>query len=472
MARRAFAIRCVIALFVVAVLTVGTVVAVNGAIDQKLTAARRVKITAAHAPRGGANYLLVGSDTRAGARTPAEKAALCDASQGCDTGQRSDTLMVLHVEPNAGRMLLVSFPRDLLVTIPGIGAAKINAAYNTDLGGGADTVIQTLKANFGIAINHYLAVDFNSFRGIVKTIGGLRLSFPYATRDDYSGLNIPSPGCVSMDGDTALAYVRARYYQIQDPTTGQWQSPDPVPDIGRIRRQQAFVRMLLGIAVRKSLANPLTANKVADRVVANLTVDQGLTKDDIFGLIRLFAHSDPNDSSTLDTETFPWHDGPLFGGQSVLYPQTDAPDGQALLARINNFNPDVTRASPTRRSVKVRVVNASGRDHVATETQHQLVKLGFKAHGAPATNKHVLARTEVRYPPGAVTGASLVAQDVQPAATLVQDRTLPANTIAIVVGRDFSRIQVPVAPTAGQPPGSSGQPQASPAATNADATPC
>lgn len=149
---RAFVVRCVIALFVVSTFVAGAVVAVNGAIDQKLSAAKRVAIAGVSAKPGGANYLLVGSDTRARALTPAEKAAFCDPTQGCGSGQRSDTLMVLHVEPNAGRVLLVSFPRDLLVTIPGIGQSKLNAAYNADLGGGPNTVIQTLKLDFGIAM--------------------------------------------------------------------------------------------------------------------------------------------------------------------------------------------------------------------------------------------------------------------------------------------------------------------------------
>ena len=103
----------------------------------------------------GVNYLIIGSDSRAFVEDSSEQAAFGSAS---DTGPpRSDTLMVLHADGD--KTYAVSFPRDLWVDIPGKGKGKINAAYND----GPQKVVDILKANFNIDINHYLEVNFIAF---------------------------------------------------------------------------------------------------------------------------------------------------------------------------------------------------------------------------------------------------------------------------------------------------------------------
>src|SRR5690606_36675079 len=90
------------------------------------------------------------------------------------SGQRSDALMVVRVDPRAETVVVVSFPRDLLVEIAGTGSrAKINAAYN----GGAQRVVDTIQSNFGIEVHHVLEVGFPGFREIVDALGGVRLHF-------------------------------------------------------------------------------------------------------------------------------------------------------------------------------------------------------------------------------------------------------------------------------------------------------
>ena len=88
--------------------------------------------------------------------------------------------MVVHIDPDAKTSLLVSFPRDLIVDIPGQGEAQINAAFND----GPQKVIDTLKENFDIDINHYVEVNFNAFVGIVDAIGEIPVFFPAPARDD------------------------------------------------------------------------------------------------------------------------------------------------------------------------------------------------------------------------------------------------------------------------------------------------
>jgi LCP family protein required for cell wall assembly len=317
----------VIALVVAVVFMTGAIVTVNYVIDTKLDSVARVDVaTADGSGAQSGNYLIIGSDTRSFVASDADAKAF--GGKDTEGGQRSDTMMVVHIEPGAKRTLVVSFPRDLWVDIPGVGMSKINAAFNT----GPDTVISTLKENFGIDINHFIEVDFKSFQGIVQAIGSVPIYLPYPARDDKTGLYVPVPGCVQLDGKSALAYARSRGMQYYSTPKARWLKADAVPDIDRIKRQQEFIRRLAGVAVAQSLNDPITANNVAGEVLKNLTIDDGLSKDDIFGLIDAFRTVNPNDSSALEFETLPWSNGPTQHGLSVLYPKD--PDWRSLVARL------------------------------------------------------------------------------------------------------------------------------------------
>ena len=173
--------------------------------------------------------------------------------------------MVAHVEPGSQRTFVVSFPRDLMVNIPGYGRRQINAAYS--LGVAPQLLIDTLDANFGIKINHYVEVDFQSFRSVVETIGQVWVYIPGKMRDEDSGLYTPyGAGCFPLNGDAALSYVRARHLEIADPNGNivdedgnRWRPYDSWSDLERIPRQQSFIRRLTGLAISKSLGDPFLA---------------------------------------------------------------------------------------------------------------------------------------------------------------------------------------------------------------------
>jgi anionic cell wall polymer biosynthesis LytR-Cps2A-Psr (LCP) family protein len=135
-----FGQRLLTAFVIVPIVAVVAVVLANVLVEVKLSSASRVDVQLATAPDGGgANYLLIGSDTRAFATDPNDLMQFGNASSA--GGQRSDTMMVLHTDPDSDRALLVSFPRDLWVDIPGHGHAKLNAAFNY----GPQTVIDTMS---------------------------------------------------------------------------------------------------------------------------------------------------------------------------------------------------------------------------------------------------------------------------------------------------------------------------------------
>ena len=450
---RAFAGRLLISLLVVSALTAGGVVAVNRGIDDRLANVHRIKLTLAAAPPEGANYVILGSDSRS-VVAQGDSGGFGDAAN--TPGQRSDTLMVAHVEPGSQKTLVVSFPRDLVVDIPGHGKGKINSAY--DLGGGgaegAKLVIQTLEANFpGLKINHYVQVDFRSFQAVVDAIGTVGVYFPLNTRDyDTSQQGDTSfevkAGCAKLHGDVALQYVRSRHLQEQDPNTGQWRSIDIIPDIARISRQQAFIRGLAGIAIEQSLSDPFAALDIADRVQSYLGIDSAFGRDELNQLVKAFRTVNVNDPNAVEFITIPWGENPSTAfGSSLLLKQ---PEANVVVARLETFGntPPPARVVPSQ--VRVRVVDATG-EGVQSVVSESLVKAGF-LDGGIGTEKFPVPTTDIRYAPNQLDAAKLLL-DYFPDARLVPD-PLGFDRVILVLGASYrGEITVPSTPTTTLVPG-------------------
>jgi len=444
---RAFSGRYLIALGVAVAVMAGGVVAVNALISSKVNSVKRVTVNVAPAPAQGANYLILGCATPRAARPGPGSCSDVNGSQSTEDRVNSDTMMVVHVEPNQKRLLIASFPRDLWVNVPGIGMAKIDAA----LGAGANTTIATLKDDFNIPINHYILVDFQAFEQIVDAIGTVPVYFPYAARDQESGLGV-LPGCIQLNGAQALAYARSRTLQFFSTTQNQWILADPTADIGRIARQQQFIRELAGIAVARSLQDPGTGLQIVDKVIGDLIFDQNLTKNDVLTLVDDFRSVNPNDTSHLEFETLPWQEGvagtsmpPTQQGQDVLY--VKEPDDQALLARLRDFSGTDTSGSVTTltpKEVHVRVADGTGSGgSVATSALSDFVqKAGFKSGGI-AHVTGTFGTTQVRYKPGSITQGELLLQYLSPDTQLIEDPSLTGVGVEVVLGKDFSSITIP-----------------------------
>jgi polyisoprenyl-teichoic acid--peptidoglycan teichoic acid transferase len=246
------------------------------------------------APGKPFNLLMVGSDTRQGLDNGNEF--------GNVAGQRADVLILVHIIPAAHTARLLSIPRDLYVPIAGTnGSEKINAAF----AGGPNQLVDTIQRDLGVPINHYLLVDFDGFRKVVDALGGIDMDFPVPVKDwkdghNNSGLNVPAAGCRRLDGQQALALARSRYFQYLGPDT-IWHY-DPGFDLGRIRRQQTFLRVLAAKALGSGLANPLRANAFASSLVHSLTKDRGLSVGQVARLAGEFRSFDPN---KLASQTIP-----------------------------------------------------------------------------------------------------------------------------------------------------------------------
>jgi LCP family protein required for cell wall assembly len=213
------------------------------------------------------NYLLVGSDSRQGISADDPNAgAIGNADEV--VGGRSDTIMVLRRERNGGAYLL-SIPRDLWVTIAGTGKkSKINSAYNQ----GSERLVETVSQALGIPINHYVEIDFAGFQRLVDEIGGVKICTYYPAQDLHSGLHL-NPGCTNLDGSQALAYARSRYYQEWH--DGQWHQ-DGTADIGRIKRQQLFIKTAVTKLLQEMENQPFEIGELIGAATSAVTIDQGL----------------------------------------------------------------------------------------------------------------------------------------------------------------------------------------------------
>ena len=266
--------RLLVALIVVLVVAVAGVGGSYGYARMRFGQIASVAVPSLHAqpaPGKPFNLLMVGSDTRQGLDDGGDQF-------GQVAGQRADVMILVRVIPDTHSARLLSIPRDLYVPIAGGGgrSAKINSAFDK----GPDQLVDTIQRALGVPINHYLLVNFDGFRSVVDALGGIDLDFPVPVRDwkdghNNSGLDVPAPGCRHVDGQQALALARSRYFQYLG-ADGIWHY-DPGFDLGRIRRQQTFLRELAAKALGKGLANPLRANALAASLVHSLTRDNGLS---------------------------------------------------------------------------------------------------------------------------------------------------------------------------------------------------
>jgi LCP family protein required for cell wall assembly len=211
------------------------------------------------------NYLIVGSDNRDAVDEDSADAGLfLDGPTG--EGGRSDTIMILRRDPEAGAALL-SIPRDLWVPIAGTGDdGKINWAYI----GGPRRLAETITQALGIPIHHYVEIDFAGFQRLVDEIGGVEICVEYAAQDTNSGL-VLQPPCQTLDGAMALAYARSRRYEeFRD---GDWREEPGAPDLNRIARQQHFLRTAAAEVLDEINSNPFRLGDLIDAAGSVVRLD-------------------------------------------------------------------------------------------------------------------------------------------------------------------------------------------------------
>ena len=411
-------------------------------------------------PGNPMNVLLVGSDTRAGL-SPEDQRKFDLRGSAKVAGQRADTMMILRVDPRAQKAAILSIPRDLFVDIAGTnGKGRINQAFEK----GPSQLIETIDTSLGIKIDHYVQVDFNGFRGIVSAIGGVTVFLPGPVRDRMSGLKVDQGGCVNFDGELALAYVRSRNFQYFE--SGKWRS-DPTGDLGRIQRQQDFVRRVVRKAISRGVRNPVTANRLIGAAVENVTIDEALTTDDILRLGKRFRSLE---ADAVDMLTIPTEDVNV-GGAAVL--KLRQPDAQAVIDRLNGTQPvaEVPPPRVPRGTIRVRVLNGTGRSGQATEVSRALSSAGFVVAGIGDAGRFDVTATVITYGAGQKANAELLQAYVIGSSTLVSDPRLTSVGMVITTGSAFGGIKSAAAPASTSSTTSTSAPP-KPKASGAAAQPC
>ncbi|GGM05278.1 transcriptional regulator [Streptomyces fumigatiscleroticus] len=224
----------------------------------------------------GTNYLIVGSDSRAGMTDQQKK----DLHTGSAEGKRTDSMMILHTGSNGST--LISLPRDSDVEIPtykgsesgklyqGTGRhVKLNAAYAED---GPELLVRTVEYNTGLHIDHYVEIGFAGFANIVDAVGGVTIDIPQDIKDTKSGADFKK-GEQTLNGEEALAFVRTRYALAGS-------------DLDRTKNQQKFLSALANqVATPSTVLNPFKLYPTMGAGLDSLVVDKDMG---LFDLASMF----------------------------------------------------------------------------------------------------------------------------------------------------------------------------------------
>jgi LCP family protein required for cell wall assembly len=406
------------------------------------------------------NILLLGSDSRTGLSSSQQGQFGTNQDLGGST--RADTIMLVHLDADTSKTVVLSFPRDLWVNIPGHGTDKINSAFEGGVEhGGPELMAHTVFALTHIPIDHYLYVDLNGFQQAVDKLGGVNMCIPsyYVNTpgyleavdpsgatvsirytevghvaDPYTGLDV-LPGCQHLDGTQALAYVRARHNL----------PCSPIPDFARIGRQQQFMRALINQMLRPSeLAK---APGLVGPVLSSLHRDSKFSAADLVylvGQLRGVSTGAVQFRSVSGTNA-------VVDGLDVV--KMDPAD-EKLFASIRNgtslpsslgTNLPITPPSPANTTVEVL---DTGNAPAADAVEGTLSEAGFDVGPGivQGTMPKGVTKAAIVYAPGKDTYAQVV-HSYFPGLPMIEVKSLDVP-VAVVVPRGYS-------PSSPSPSGSS-----------------
>lgn len=382
-----------------------------------------------------------------------------DIGAGERDGHRTDTIMVLRIDPVGNRVTGINFPRDLFIPLCDGSQQRINAAWFV---GGADCLVETVRDFSGIPIDHYVQVNFEGFVNIVNAVEGVPMYIEEPMNDPKAHLDLPQ-GCVVLDGRTALGFVRTRADN----------------DFGRIARQQRFLKELADRATSLSvLANPVRLFQTVDAIGDLLTVDDGLG----IGTMREFAltlrnvKSDDITMGTIptvtDSSSGAYYEIPVETGTEELLEAFE----RGTLAEYLGEKPDRAPSEsasaepapkiPIDELSPVEVRNASRIQGLATSTADVLAAAGLQVALIGDADRPEPDGVVISYPPGQLTEAESLKVAAFPDAVLEQDQT--AERVSVIVTADVDPDRITVAGAPAPEPSASASAPPRPTYANAD----
>jgi LCP family protein required for cell wall assembly len=369
---------------------------------------------------GVCDFLILGSDSRAGL-SKAEQIAFGDTKH--DPGQRSDTIILVRVDPVHDRTIVLSIPRDLRVNIPGHGMNKINTAFSY----GPQLIVKAVKQLTGLPINHYVEVNFNGFKGLVNALGGVPICVDKPMHDTLAALDLPHAGCYNMKGAQALAFVRARHIE-----------GDIIPDFSRISRQQQFIRAV--IQKVESAGEIFRLPQLIKAIQRNLVVDDRLN---LYALQDLSRKLSQLGQGAVDFRVVPATPVAIGG---VDYVQLVQPDAATLFQRLRQnkwlgklgLEAVGTPISPANIVVRVLDANSGGKANALALFLERAGFVVLPVEPAPAG----LSKSEILFRSGTGGAPQVVASYTSfNLARVLDDAHTKGSDVTVVVGPDFTGFQ-------------------------------
>ena len=405
------------------------------------------------------NYLLLGSDSRKGLSPDQIEHFGNDQQIGGEN--RADTIMLVHTDPDLQKAIILSFPRDLWVNIPGHGYDKINAAFSGGVDhGGPLLVARTVHALTGLRINHFLYVDLAGFEGVVKTLGGVDMcisaenvntpgyvadangqstyySEPGHIVDPNTGLDV-TPGCQRLPADQALAYVRTRHLPCDA----------AAPDFFRIGRQQQFMR-----AVINRLLQPSELLKLPTQIgpiLGNMKRDPDLNPADLAYLVGQLRGIS---TGAAEFRAVPGYGATSSDGLSIIKMDPAASEIFKAISSGKQLGDAGTRLVNTpisEANIAVPVVDHASAGKVDDVAQ-VLADSGFDISPGVVTYADYgadLPGNVIAYKPGHLEEANVVAKYF-PGLKLVESKELGATPVALFITASYRPVQPGAGGTAG-----------------------
>ena len=400
---------------------------------------------------GTENILMVGSTSRCSLSKQTPAYGLC--TQGV-TGVNSDVIMILHLNPAVPSVSILSIPRTTFIpnarkTGTGYGAYKIDAALYQ----GPTQLVAAIEEDFGIPIQHYVELTFDSFANVVNALGGITMEFPEPVFDKESGLNVRVTGCHHLDGKEALQVVRARHLQYLSPTmtpstpVSTWPQ-EAQSDLARIRRDHEFLRVLASEVSKRGLGNPVTDQSLLSSVVSDLTVDSGFSLTDMVNMVLTYHAVNVNKAPQLQLPvlvgTFGTYVYRGFPKGDIVFP-SEPQDQQAIdqTLGITNDTDSMTGGTlPSPQSVTVSVLNGTGQANQAAATSQALGQLGFSMVGTgtttPVGQESETLVTFAHRTPTDEAAAEEVARSLSGSVVMDYGHTTDGAQVTVTTGTDFS----------------------------------
>jgi LCP family protein required for cell wall assembly len=424
---------------------------------------KKVRVASSSSPPF--TVLLVGSDSRAG-----DNSGPSTGNDIANSENLSDSIILARVSPATHQAALLSIPRDLWVSIPGVGMGKINAAF---AGGDPTRLIEVIEQDLGIPVNHFAEVSFHSFEQIADAIGGVEQYFPTPAFDQYSNLKVTKAGCVNLIGAQALAFVRSRHYYYQEP--GQYPEPQLVPesDLGRIQRQQAFIKNAIDKIKREGdLTNPVTLTSLVGSITRNLTVDNTFSDGELITLAEDFSHVDAN---AIPNTTYPVQNyfvdgtdalsgipaadaatiaqfesvGTVDAGTSATSSTSQVTAGRGTGSRVGATTTTSTTVAPG--DISVEVENGSGVAGQAGAAGADLEGAGYVLAGTDDAADFDYVANVVDYGPEGLAAARTLQASLAGGATLTADPSLTGTSLVLITGSAWDGLGTAPSPGTSSP---------------------